>query len=100
MGSTDFASKVFNKVFREDIERLRAMEDMWKTRKPPQPLSFDELQEQSTSVEATISCVDQKVWTLAEDFVVFKDRLGTHPLLDFSRGLQINLTRGATVWIA
>lgn len=75
MGTSDFASKVFNKVFKDDIERLRAMEDMWKTRKPPQPLSFDELQEQSKPIESTVSSADQKVWSQAEDFVVFKDRL-------------------------
>lgn len=75
MGTSDFASKVFNKVFKDDIERLRTMEDMWKTRKPPQPLSFDELQEQSKPIESTVSSADQKVWSQAEDFVVFKDSL-------------------------
>lgn len=77
MGSDDFAQKVFNKVFKEDIERLRGMEDMWKTRKAPEPLDFETLQNESSSVETTVSCNDQKVWTLAEDFVVFKDRSDT-----------------------
>lgn len=54
------------------------MEDMWRSREPPQPLNFDELQEQSSSVESTIPCIDQRVWTLAEDLVVFKDRLVTY----------------------
>lgn len=77
------------------------MEDMWKTRKPPESLDFDKLEEESSSVEATISNNDQKVWSLAEDFVVFKDSLdrlskrlksvqGTamgdsHPILDFDK---------------
>lgn len=74
MGSDDFAEKVFNKVFNEDIDRLRKMEDMWKTRKPPQPLSFDPLQQEATAVDSTISSDDQKVWSLVEDFAVFKDR--------------------------
>jgi len=74
MGSPDFAKKVFDKVFKEDIERLRGMEDMWKTRRPPEPLNYETLEEQAASVDTTISCNDQKVWTLAEDFVVFKDR--------------------------
>lgn len=74
MGTDEFAQKVFNKVFKEDIERLRGMEDMWKTRKAPEPLNFDDLQQQSSSVETTISSNDQKVWTLPEDFAVFKDR--------------------------
>ncbi|KAF3400280.1 Ubiquitin-activating enzyme E1 [Talaromyces pinophilus] len=75
MGSEGFAQKVFDKVFRDDIERLRAMEDMWKTRNPPTALNYDSLQEQASSVEAAISKNDQKVWTPEEDFAVFKDSL-------------------------
>ncbi|KAK2736460.1 E1 ubiquitin-activating protein uba2 [Onygenales sp. PD_40] len=75
MGSEDFAKKVFNKVFRDDIVRLRQMEDMWKTRPPPVPLSFDSLQREATAVESTISSDDQKVWSLTENFAVFKDSL-------------------------
>lgn len=74
MGSEGFAQKVFDKVFKDDIERLRAMEDMWKTRKPPTALNYDSLQEKASSVEAAISKNDQKVWTPEEDFAVFKDR--------------------------
>lgn len=74
MGSEGFAQKVFDKVFKDDIERLRAMEDMWKTRKPPIALNYDSLQEKASSVEAAISKNDQKVWTPEEDFAVFKDR--------------------------
>lgn len=74
MGTEGFAQKVFDKVFKEDIERLCAMEDMWKTRKPPTALNYESLQERASSVEATISQNDQKVWTLEEDFAVFKDR--------------------------
>ncbi|GLA28280.1 hypothetical protein M752DRAFT_339581 [Aspergillus phoenicis ATCC 13157] len=75
MGSDEFAQKVFEKVFQEDIDRLRGMEDMWKTRDPPEPLDFRKLQEESSNIEPVVSCNDQKVWTLAEDFVVFKDSL-------------------------
>lgn len=74
MGSGDFAQKVFTKVFKDDIERLRGMEDMWKTRKPPKPLDYNTLQEQAGAIDPTISKNDQKIWTLEEDFVVFKDR--------------------------
>jgi ubiquitin-like 1-activating enzyme E1 B len=76
MGSPEFAQKVFQKVFKEDIERLRGMEDMWKSRKRPEPLDYQKLEEESSGTETTISCNDQKVWTLSEDFVVFKDRYG------------------------
>ncbi|KAK2810980.1 hypothetical protein FQN50_002573 [Emmonsiellopsis sp. PD_5] len=75
MGSEDFAEKVFNKVFRDDIIRLRHMEDMWKTRQPPEPLSFETLQQEATAVDSTISTDDQKVWSLVENFAVFKDSL-------------------------
>jgi ubiquitin-like 1-activating enzyme E1 B len=34
IGTSDFAVKVFNKVFHEDIERLKSMSEMWKTRTP------------------------------------------------------------------
>lgn len=74
MGSDDFTRKVFEKVFRDDIERLRGVEDMWKERTRPDLLDYDKLQEESASVEPTVSITDQRVWTLAEDFVVFKDR--------------------------
>ncbi|KAJ5194637.1 ubiquitin-like activating enzyme [Penicillium cinerascens] len=73
MGSDDFTRKVFEKVFRDDIERLRRVEDMWKERTRPDLLDYDKLQEESASVEPTVSITDQRVWTLAEDFVVFKD---------------------------
>ncbi|GLA35323.1 E1 ubiquitin-activating protein uba2 [Aspergillus niger] len=75
MGSDEFAQKVFEKVFQEDIDRLRGMEDMWMTRDPPEPLDFHKLQQESSNIEPVVSCNDQKVWTLAEDFVVFKDSL-------------------------
>lgn len=74
MGSEGFAQKVFDKVFKDDIERLRSMEDMWKTRKPPTALDYDTLKEKASSVETNISQKDQKVWTPEEDFAVFKDR--------------------------
>ncbi|MCJ1398452.1 E1 ubiquitin-activating protein uba2 [Xylographa trunciseda] len=75
MGSPDFARQVFAKVFTDDINRLRSMEDMWKTRKPPEPLNFDNLAENTISIDAEVSRRDQTSWTLAENFVVFTDSL-------------------------
>ncbi|KAK4983734.1 E1 ubiquitin-activating protein uba2 [Elasticomyces elasticus] len=77
MGSADFPRLVFEKVFTTDIERLRSMEDMWKTRQPPDPLSFSELSTSAASVPADIASRDQKVWSLAENFDVFKRSLKT-----------------------
>jgi ubiquitin-like 1-activating enzyme E1 B len=75
MSSDSFAKEVFDKVFKEDIERLRGMEDMWKTRKPPQSLDYDTLQQEATTADTTISASDQQVWRLVENFAVFKDSL-------------------------
>ncbi|KAF2704568.1 hypothetical protein K504DRAFT_449560 [Pleomassaria siparia CBS 279.74] len=75
MGSKDFPRLVFNKVFKEDIERLRSMEDMWKTRRPPQALDFEQLSKEALGVADTIAQKDQNVWTAAENFAVFVDSL-------------------------
>lgn len=74
LGSDEFSRKVFDKVFKDDIERLRGAEDMWKERQPPEPLQYDKLEEDSTAVDAGIANIDQREWTLSEDFTVFKDR--------------------------
>ncbi|KAJ5993554.1 ubiquitin-like activating enzyme [Penicillium sp. IBT 35674x] len=75
MGSEEFPHKVFDKVFRIDIEELRGMEGMWKERKAPEVLDWDQLQEQSKTVEPTIVDIDQREWTEPEAFYVFKDSL-------------------------
>ncbi|KAJ5102272.1 ubiquitin-like activating enzyme (UbaB) [Penicillium alfredii] len=75
MGSAEFPQKVFEKVFKDDIERLRGMHDMWTQRKPPEALDFDAAQAESESIPPTISSNDQKVWSLNENFAVFKDSL-------------------------
>ncbi|XP_048738345.2 SUMO-activating enzyme subunit 2-like isoform X2 [Ostrea edulis] len=37
------AKKIFNKLFRDDIKYLLSMETLWKKRRPPVPLDFDNL---------------------------------------------------------
>ncbi|SCV74448.1 BQ2448_8087 [Microbotryum intermedium] len=49
------AKRVFDKVYSEDINRLLKMEDMWKHRKPPHPLSWDELSASTSTVDTTES---------------------------------------------
>ena len=66
---------VFEKVFKEDIERLRSMEGMWNTRKPPEPLDYDKVSQEVLGVGSAIAQQDQIVWTLAENFAVFIDSL-------------------------
>ncbi|KAL2133413.1 hypothetical protein VTI74DRAFT_2414 [Chaetomium olivicolor] len=78
VGSPEFDQMLFDKVFNTDIVRLRSMEDMWKTRKPPEPLDYKTLLEKASEELAVREAVlkdDQKVWSLEENFVVFKDSL-------------------------
>ncbi|KAJ5956331.1 hypothetical protein N7501_010610 [Penicillium viridicatum] len=75
IGTEEAHQKVFDKVFRRDIMRLQGMKDMWKEREIPEPLDFARLQEESASIASTISTQDQKVWTLGENFSVFRDSL-------------------------
>ncbi|KAK4120916.1 hypothetical protein N657DRAFT_648717 [Parathielavia appendiculata] len=78
VGSPDFHQMLFDKVFNTDIVRLRSMEDMWKTRKPPEPLDYKALLEKALDAMAAKDAVlknDQKVWSLEENLVVLKDSL-------------------------
>lgn len=51
------------------------MEDMWKTRKPPVALSFDEVSKLAAEVPKNKSTDDLKVWDVAENFAVFVDSI-------------------------
>ena len=74
MGSDKFSRRIFEKVFKDDIERLQSMEDMWKTRKPPAALDYDSVSTEAKAVDPTVSQRDQTAWSLQENFVVFSDR--------------------------
>jgi ubiquitin-like 1-activating enzyme E1 B len=75
MGSDDFAKQVFDKVFKDDIERLAKTEDMWKEKPAPEPLSYEQLDAESAGIDTSISQGDQNVWSTVENFVVFRDSL-------------------------
>ncbi|PSK59320.1 Ubiquitin-activating enzyme E1-like [Elsinoe australis] len=66
---------VFEKVFTEDINRLRSMEDMWKTRKAPEPLHFEELDQKAISTSPSILLEDQRAWNVEENMAVFNGSL-------------------------
>lgn len=75
MGKSEFAQKVFDKVFHEDIERLRSMSEMWQSRKPPESLKYDALR---ADIDAEIikrgqslSSLDQSAWSLQDNLAVF-----------------------------
>ncbi|KAK9373312.1 uncharacterized protein V1513DRAFT_403423 [Lipomyces chichibuensis] len=76
-GTSEFPRLVFEKVFQIDIDRLLSMEEAWKHRKAPVPILYDELQlvadAEVKKSAAKVAADDQPVWSLAEDFVVFKD---------------------------
>ncbi|MCJ1303094.1 E1 ubiquitin-activating protein uba2 [Hypocenomyce scalaris] len=74
MGSDDFSRKVFDKVFKDDIDRLRTLEDMWRSRKPPEALDYDAITKDAGIISPSVAQQDQQTWTLAENFVVFSDR--------------------------
>ena len=75
MGSDEFPRMVFEKVFQSDIERLRSMEDMWKTRRPPESLDFTTISQQASDVPDGMAQKDQHVWSVAENFAVFIDSM-------------------------
>ncbi|KAI2631643.1 hypothetical protein GGS21DRAFT_491543 [Xylaria nigripes] len=78
VGTEKFPQMLFDKVFNQDIARLRLMEDMWKSRSPPEPLEYELVTRQATEASAAKESIirdGQKVWTLEENLVVFNDSL-------------------------
>lgn len=78
VGTEQFPQMLFDKVFNADITRLRSMEDMWKSRDPPEPLQYESVMAQAAEARAASESViqdGQKVWTLEENLVVFNDSL-------------------------
>jgi ubiquitin-like 1-activating enzyme E1 B len=75
MDSQEFPRMVFTKVFEEDIERLRSMEDMWKSRKPPEALHYDNLSQHTPEIGSVISSQDRRIWSMTENFAVFTNSL-------------------------
>jgi ubiquitin-like 1-activating enzyme E1 B len=78
MGSPSFPRLLFDKVYKDDILRLRSMEDMWKSRRKPKPLEYATA---LAEIEANLSLskekllrTDQRPWTFAENVVVFNNR--------------------------
>jgi ubiquitin-like 1-activating enzyme E1 B len=76
MGSEEFPRLVFDKVFKDDIERLRSAEGFWDTRRAPDPLDFEKLKDEAKGLNgANMAKKDQGAWTVAENFAVFIDSL-------------------------
>ncbi|RYC65756.1 hypothetical protein CHU98_g477 [Xylaria longipes] len=78
VGTEQFPQMLFDKVFNTDITRLRSIEDMWKSRSPPEPLKYESVLRQATEANAAKESIiqdGQKVWSLEENLVVFNDSL-------------------------
>lgn len=78
LGTAAFPQLLFDKVFNSDVTRLLSMEDMWKSRRKPEPLEYSKLVEQSAEALASKEEIlrdDQRVWSLEENLAVFIDSL-------------------------
>jgi ubiquitin-like 1-activating enzyme E1 B len=78
MGTPDFAQKLFDKVFDSDIDRLRSVQDMWKSRRPPEPLKYETVLSQAKGLSESKKAIlneGQKAWSLEESLVVFNDSI-------------------------
>ena len=78
VGTDDFPQMLFDKVFKDDIDRLRSVEDLWKSRRKPDPLTYENVLAQSAEALASkdqILTEDQRIWSLEENLAVFKDSL-------------------------
>lgn len=78
VGKPEFPQMLFDKVFNADIERLRSVEDMWKSRKAPEPLQYEKLMEQAKGALASKEAIladGQRVWSLEESLVAFNDSI-------------------------
>lgn len=71
-----------HQVYTQDILRLLKMEDMWKHRQPPHPLSYTELEESlasgaqaaETSAAGSTGIKDQRPLSLTDSFALFVSR--------------------------
>ena len=75
MGKSEFAQAVFDKVFHDDIERLRSMSGMWQSRKPPESLRYETLKSDIgadlITRGQTLCTQDQATWSLHDNLSVF-----------------------------
>lgn len=71
------AKTLFNKFFYDDINYLLSMSNLWKTRKPPTPIEWDNVLLKPQQPETADGFVRQyhKIWSLAECATAFADCL-------------------------
>ncbi|TQV95043.1 ubiquitin-activating enzyme E1-like protein [Cordyceps javanica] len=93
VGTPEFPKMLFDKVFNADIERLRSVEDMWKSRTPPEALIYEKVLAEASDAIASKDAVlanDQKPWSLQESLVAFNDSLARLS----NRAIELNKGKG------
>lgn len=58
--------KLFSKLFSDDIRYLLSMENLWKKRRPPTPLAWDNLPGKDSAATQHSGLPDQRVWSVYE----------------------------------
>ncbi|KAK5121807.1 hypothetical protein LTR85_004682 [Meristemomyces frigidus] len=97
MGKSEFAQEVFDKVFQDDIERLKSMTEMWQSRTPPESLRYEALKaEMDADIikrGQALATQDQATWSLHDNLAVFCYSLDTlssraqsgEPVIEFDK---------------
>ena len=98
MGTGKFRQAVFDKVFHQDIERLRSMTEMWQSRKPPEPMIYSALDEDDIGGDIVrmgeiVALDDQRQWDVVDSMKVFLYSLDTlsdraqhgEPVIEFDK---------------
>lgn len=79
--------RTFDKIFKQDVERLLRMEDMWRNRRQPIPIQYDEARKEQDTISASnghssngtssssSSLRDQKLLSLKETVDSFQESL-------------------------
>ncbi|XP_066149326.1 SUMO-activating enzyme subunit 2 [Euwallacea fornicatus] len=69
--------KLFDKFFLDDIKYLLSMENLWKKRTPPKPLSWKEAEtlvgDKKNEETGSVGSIDMEVWSIAKCAEVFAD---------------------------
>ncbi|XP_049819539.1 SUMO-activating enzyme subunit 2 [Aethina tumida] len=71
-------AKLFNKFFHDDIKYLLTMENLWKTRRAPVPLNWEQAASHGGDAEideTDFQAIDTKVWSLKKCTEVFADTI-------------------------
>ncbi|CAH0546939.1 unnamed protein product [Brassicogethes aeneus] len=68
-------AQLFTKFFHDDIKYLLTMENLWKTRKAPVPLSWEQAASHRGDAEAenNVQAIDMRIWSLSKCASVFSD---------------------------